>query len=136
MYESILVPLEGSRRAEAVLPFVVDLAKQYKSDVVLFRVAPAFYQVWRETVPGAVDIAPSGAVLGMEIAQEAARNRIRNAKRYLSRVRGRLHHVGLPDVDVVIAQGDPAAEIVRYAREEEVDLIAIATHGRSGLARA
>jgi nucleotide-binding universal stress UspA family protein len=136
VYDSILVPLDGSRRAEAVLPYATDLAKRYESKVILMRVVPAFYQIWRETVPGTVDIAPSGAEAGIEIAQREARNRARVARRYLSGVRTRLQNAGLSEVHTVTAQGDAGAEIVRYAKQEKVGLIAIATHGRSGLVRA
>jgi len=87
MYESILVPLDGSRRAEAVLPFAVGLAERGRSRVVLFRAVPAFYQVWGETLPGTVDIAPAGAVAGIEIAQAEVKDRLRGAKRYLTNVR-------------------------------------------------
>lgn len=136
MYESILVPLDGSRRAEAVLPFAVDLAERCRSRVVLFRVVSAFYQVWAETLPGTADIAPAGAVAGIEIAQREVKERVRAARRYLSNVRRRLHNAGVRDVHLVVAQGDAAAEIVRYARQDGMGLIAIATHGRSGLVRA
>jgi len=136
MYESILVPLDGSRRAEAVLPFAVDLAKRYRSRVVLFRAVPAFYQVWAETLPGTVDIAPGAAAEGVEIVQSEVKEHVRGAKRYLSNVRRRLHNAGLRDIHLVVAQGDAAVEIVRHAREEGVGLVAIATHGRSGLIRA
>lgn len=136
MYESVLVPLDGSRRAEAVLPYAVDLAGRYKARVILMRVVPAFYQVWRETVPGTVDIVPSGTAASVEIAQREVRSRARTARRYLSGVRTRLQNAGLSDVHTVTAHGDPGAEIVRYAKQERVSLIAIATHGRSGLVRA
>lgn len=136
MYDSILVPLDGSRRAEAVLPYATDLAKRYESKVILMRVVPAFYQIWRETVPGTVDIAPSGAEAGIEIAQREVRNRARAARRYLSGVRTRLQNAGLSEVHTVTAQGDAGAEIVSYAKQEKIGLIAIATHGRSGIVRA
>src|SRR4030042_5936855 len=136
MYESILVPLDGSQRAEAVLPFAVDLAKRCQAKVVLFRAVPAFYQVWAETLPGTVDIAPGATAEGIEIVQSEVKEHVRGARRYLSNVRRRLHNAGLRDVHLVVAQGDAAAEIVRHAREEGVGLVAIATHGRSGLVRA
>lgn len=136
MYESILVPLDGSRRAESVLPFAVDLAERCQSRVVLFRVVPAFFQVWGETLPGTVDIAAAGAVAGVEIVEKEVKERVRGAKRYLSNVRRRLRNAAVRDVHLVVAQGDAAAEIVRYAWQEGVGLIAITTHGRSGLVRA
>ena len=72
----------------------------------------------------------------MEIAQREVRNRARSARRYLSGVRTRLMNAGVPEVHTVTAQGDAGAEIVRYAKEEQLGLVAIATHGRSGLVRA
>jgi len=64
------------------------------------------------------------------------KERVRAARRYLSNVRRRLHNAAVRDVHLVVAQGDAAAEIVCYARQDGMGLIAIATHGRSGLVRA
>jgi nucleotide-binding universal stress UspA family protein len=53
---------------------------------------------------------------------------------YLTRVQARLSEKGI-DVATRIVSGDPAARIVDLARQEKADLIAMSTHGRSGIAR-
>lgn len=136
MYESILVPLDGSRRAEAVLSYALDLAKRCDARLILFRAVPAVYQVWRETVPGTMDIAPTGAATGVEIAQREVKSRIRAARRYLGTVKQRLQRQGVAEVQTAVAEGDAGAEIIKFAHRENVGLIAIATHGRSGIVRA
>ena len=88
-----------------MLPFAVDLAERCRSRVVLFRVVPAFYQVWGEMLPGTVDVAAAGAVAGVEIAQREVKERVRGAKRYLSNVRRRRHNAGVRDVHLMVARG-------------------------------
>jgi len=55
-------------------------------------------------------------------------------QKYLDKVNTRLSARGL-EVEVRIVSGDPAARIIDVAREEKADLIAMSTHGRSGIAR-
>jgi nucleotide-binding universal stress UspA family protein len=57
------------------------------------------------------------------------------AARYLDAVRRRLERRGIP-ARIVVRAGDPAQEILDYARSREMDLIAMSTHGRTGLRRA
>jgi len=55
-------------------------------------------------------------------------------QKYLEKVDARLSAKGL-DVKVRIVSGDPAGKVIEVAREEKTDLIAMSTHGRSGIAR-
>jgi len=122
MYDKILVPLDGSIRAEAVLRHVEALALQFKSQVLLLRI---------------VDLgAPIGAVepayLGLrqrEMEQEA-----REARAYLTPLLGQFRAKGI-DAHSLVAYGGTVETILDTAESQGVDLIAIASHGRSGLAR-
>ena len=58
----------------------------------------------------------------------------KSAEKYLSRVRKGLTDAGLK-VTLEVMEGDPAAVIVDYASRKQVNLIVMATHGRSGLGR-
>ncbi|RPH99758.1 MAG: universal stress protein, partial [Zetaproteobacteria bacterium] len=115
MLSRILVPLDGSPLAEAVIPQVAELAALRKAEVVLLRVALA------HTLPGADPVA----------AQVRA---VDEAEAYLLRVERDLVARGLPVVRAV-RYGRPAEEILDHARVGGVSLIAMSTHGRTGIRR-
>lgn len=119
MYKKILVPLDRSFGAEAALPVAGDLAKANGSVIRLLHVAPS---------PAA--IVAEGRVLAYA-DQEA--DRLQNeAQDYLREAANRLS--GSP-VEFAVRFGEPAEEIIEEARETGADLIAMATHGRTGVAR-
>lgn len=120
MFEKILVPLDGSPLAQAILPYVMVVAKGFHSRVILFHVA--------ET---ALDHkAPEQKTYADETME-----RIRPmAESYLAGVADELRKEGI-DVATEVVKGQATAQIVEYADKENIGLIAISTHGRSGLAR-
>ena len=120
MYRKILVPLDGSEMAEAVLPHVEMLARANGCEVVLLRVAlnPAYQ--FAMTDP---------AMLGVLVSDMQA-----DAEKYLQRVTAQLQERGLT-VSAETAEGYTAECILQVAQEKGVDLIAMSTHGRSGVAR-
>ena len=126
--KTILVPLDGSEVAESVLPHVEALAKQRDSesiDVVVFRICE--YAV----VPDDPGGEPSGWEIGLrrEISQAK-----RAAEKYLARVEERLTAASIGARSDVLV-GQPADVIVDYANGHQFGLVAMATHGRSGLSR-
>jgi nucleotide-binding universal stress UspA family protein len=120
-FESILVPLDGSRRAEKILDPVMDLAQPMDSSVRLLQV-----------------VRPS-AVLGthvLPISLAAVNEAKRRALEYLSDVARRFEEEGVR-VDVeVIDDAQPALAILEVVDREGIDLVALATHGHQGLRRA
>src|SRR5881409_981549 len=121
MYERLLVPLDGSDIAEAILPFVEKVAGPMDAEVILVRVV--------EPVSPAEAIAAAGVV-----APDTLMLRQLEAKAYLRTIRDRLAAKGIR-VRTGLRSGAPAPEIVAAAATWGVDLIAMATHGRSGLGR-
>ncbi len=127
--KTILVPLDGSELAESVLPHVEALAKQRGAevvDVVLLRV----YE--QAIIP--LDYAegvPMG--WGKQLEQETARCK-QVAGQYLAGVEKRLKDTGLT-VKSEVLEGKAAEEIADYAKRNPFNLIAMATHGRSGIGR-
>lgn len=115
MFERILVPLDGSPAAEAGLPAVEEWARRFESEVLLLRA----YQT--ELVGGF-----EHAVMTVEIRKQA--------EAYLEEVRRRLEGSGIR-ARAFAVWGDAAWTIVEVALREEASLIAMTTHGRSGLAR-
>lgn len=144
MFKKVLVPLDGSELAEAVLPYVEDLGKRCTAEVVLLQVVAmphdrttAIYQPPRGDMPmqslpeSAEDVVITQHPIYRE--QEMASLRA-EAELSLARAKERLSKAGLK-TRVKVLFGRPAEKIVEYAMKEEVDLIAMATHGRSGFGR-
>lgn len=122
MYKKILVPLDGSKRAEAVLPHVEELAFLTKATVIFLQVIEHQYVL---TDPDGFNY------LGVEeISNEA---RLKQAKSYLSSLEGEFREKNITTKSVVEV-GSVAHSIILVAEREEVDLIAMASHGRTGLA--
>ncbi len=121
MYSTILVPLDGSEVAEEALPSVENVGTRFSSQIVLLRVAP----------PPDVVVSGYRTIAKTHQAIEATTVEFEG---YLSRVADRLRSKGLI-VHTEVKFGDPAEEIVDYAKDNAVDLIAMCTHGRGGISR-
>ena len=115
MFKKILVPLDGSKLAEKILSRVEWLAKTHDAEVTLLRVALA------------------GSFPGSDPVQHQL-NVVREAEEYLAKAESWLRDVGVK-VNSVVRYGNDAREIVDHARDRDFDLIAMSTHGRSGLAQ-
>ena len=123
MYKKIMVPLDGSELAECVLPHVESFVKEYNiSDVVLVRVVEP-----ERTYQGAL-------AMDAKFLAESQSARKSSAKDYLDKVSNRLEHEGTTFHREVIV-GRVAESLVDYAEKNDIDLILIATHGRSGVGR-
>lgn len=122
MYKRILVCLDGSKLAEQVIPHAFDIALSSKAKLVLFRVAA-----------GPVIVDPGVAVVPPQITvQPEVEEAIKD---YLVALAATLAERGV-DTEAVAKPGYSAGqEIVDYANNNSVDLIALATHGRTGLGR-
>ena len=121
MFRKILVPLDGSTRAETVLEGVIDLARCYdQSKVLLLQVI--------ELVPTTTAVT---GVVG-PLNQEAIDLLHKKSQDYLETIQARLQKKGI-EAYVHVLFGPVVATIVEVAAREKVDLIAIASHGRTGL---
>ena len=119
---SIIVPLDGSPLAESVLAYVKDVAKAFSLSVTLVRAIP--------TVT-ALSSGPEYVLLPMDIITEMKEAAIL----YLDNVAQSLRDEGLSCTTEVV-EGDTASAISEYARKKQNHLVAISSHGRSGIARA
>lgn len=110
MYQRILIALEHSAADATILAHVTTLAQMMKSEVLLVHVADGW-------------AARNFDRLNLRESEEMKEDRA-----YLEQVRAELQAAGLV-VDIRLAKGDPADELVRVANEGHVDLIAMSTHG-------
>lgn len=112
MYKKILVPLDGSEIAESILPQMKDMALAHQAEVILLRVLPA------------TGVLPS-----------VAKKEVTEARNYLSAVEKRLQEQRVNARFTIRHGEDAATEITDYAEVNDVDLIAMSTHGQSGVSR-
>ena len=122
MYYTILVPLDQSKRAEAILPHVENLATLYASKVIFLVVVE----------PPRTVVASGGQY--SSIHQEGLAVQEKEIENYLAGLQGEFRKKGIESV-IRVARGPVVAEIIRTANAENVDLIAIASNGRGGVAR-
>ena len=116
MYEKILVPLDGSELAEVALPHAEELGWRISSEVTL-----------------------------LQVSETGESQRFHEHEVYLQREadlvkRNIVHHLGKDQeenirVKSVVMEGYPAEEIVDYAEKSDIDMIIMATHGRTGVRR-
>jgi len=121
--QSIMVPLDGSALAESVLPPVSKLAKKLYAEMVLFRaynIPPGFYD------------AGGGFAIDLDrlLAQTEA-----DVLTYLEEKKAALKKAGVGSVTIASRQGYDADEIINYAGNRPDRLIAMCSHGRSGVRR-
>lgn len=116
MIRTVLVPLDGSELAESVLPYVERIAKATGAEVTLLT-SIVQSTPWGE-YPVRIDL--SAATVQVQI--------------YLESKRDELGDKGLK-VDTEVAHGPEADAILNWAADEDIDLIAMSTHGRSGITR-
>jgi nucleotide-binding universal stress UspA family protein len=126
MYRKILVPLDGSELAECVLPHVEAIAKGCQvTDIVFVRVAE----------PVQVPVAGTDYTFTDEDWRRIETEHRSAAEEYVKQLPNRLKYEGV-GVQAETLTGGTAAEVIAdYATKKEVDLIIIATHGRSGVSR-
>jgi len=128
MYQRILVALDGTEIAERVLPHVEALAKSFGSTVILLQATTSPAKLMAE-LSGDIDMAPT--IIDPTEILEGEQEEVGE---YLARVAARLEAAGWK-VQTDEPQGSPADEIVQRATDLDADLIAMTSHGRSGLGR-
>lgn len=122
MYKTILVPLDGSPRAELILPHAASLAIKYEARLVLLQVVE----------PMVAMVTPYDMVPYVD--KEAAERSMDEAKAYLAGKEGELRGQGV-EVKSIVESGPVVSVILEAAERENADLVAMASHGRTGLSR-
>ncbi len=121
-YQRILVPLDGSQLAEQALPHAERIARAFHGEIVVLRVP---------TISPSLTFGPDPGVLLPTLLNEA----YEEADAYLANVARRLHAHGIEAHKVPMDPGPVAEAILDYARDADIDLIVMSTHGRSGVGR-
>lgn len=122
MYKKILVPLDGSKRAETILPHVENLAQCYQAKVIFLQVVelprrPMRYDAFYEV-----------------LTREEMERWTQEAEKYLAALQIKFREKGI-DTQTRVGHGHVVDEIIHTAEQEKVELIAMSSHGRTGLPR-
>jgi len=127
MFRKILVPLDGSKLAECALPYAEALAKGCNTEeVVLVSVT--------EPVIGYRPLEDPSQPLGERLAPETVGKKERPAQKYLSKIAKTLETKGIK-VRTEVLLGKPADEIAIFAKYNDINIIVMSSHGRSGPSR-
>ena len=110
MYQTILVPVENAETDQTILQHIRPLARLHGSKLLLMHVADGW------------------AARNFEQLQLQESEEMRHDRDYLGTLQRELEAEGF-EVNSVLAMGDPATEIIKLARAEPIDLIAMTTHG-------
>jgi len=124
--QRVLVPLDGSDRAEKVIPYAAQYAQLFDAELVLLRVCEQ------------PEITSDYPEASMQISWDEHISRVRShfqaqCSIYLEVVKDRLKETG-PKVSTVALSGNAAEEIIGYIRQNRCDLVAMTTYGRSSMA--
>lgn len=118
--KKILYPTDLSEYAMHALPYATELAAMYKARLCLLYVVDNY-----------LIGAPGAGFAGQpdDLLHRVRESGVSNLKTLVSQIKG-------VEAESAVLIGTPHVEIVRYAREQEIDLIVLATHGRKGIAHA
>ncbi|KPJ75590.1 MAG: hypothetical protein AMJ54_14480 [Deltaproteobacteria bacterium SG8_13] len=122
MYKKILVPLDGSTRAEAILAHVEPMARLFEATVLLLKVEE----------PGL--LLGFDEVIDFTLYQQQRDRQRQESEAYLEAIATDLKAAGISS-EIVIATGAVVGTILEVADNDGAELIAMASHGWSGLSR-
>jgi nucleotide-binding universal stress UspA family protein len=121
MYDTILVPLDGSKRAEAILPHVQAIGRSAQAKIILLTALEHKVFVSAEGIQSQLD------------AGELER-KMQSAEEYLGNLAQEFRRMDI-ETEYQVVYGSAVDVITKTAEEEDAGLIAIASHGRTGLGR-
>lgn len=121
MYKKILVPLDGSKRAEKIFPHVENLAVHYKAKVIFLM---AVEHVFAAGIEGSF----------IQYSEKDFNAQLEQANSYLKKITDSFHKKDI-STQTVVANGPAVERIIQTAEKENADIIAMASHGGGGLTR-
>ena len=122
MFRRILVPLDGSSRAERAIPVALRLARSSGGSIVLLRVVSTATELW-PFLPGQ-----------QSLASTAINSALSEAQHYLAHVRTAFHEPNVA-IETSMQVGPAASTILQAASDKQVDLMVLCSHGYTGLTR-
>jgi nucleotide-binding universal stress UspA family protein len=122
MYKRILVPLDGSKRAETILPHAAEMANRYGAEITFLRVEELFVMLeWDE-------------VVDLENCREKFNERKKTSEAYLAQIKTEFQDNDIRS-DARVVHGPVVKSILNAAEEMDADIVLMASHGLGGLFR-
>jgi nucleotide-binding universal stress UspA family protein len=120
-FQRILFPSDFSELSTHALDYAKSLAETYNAELHVIHVVDEAYQYWMALGPNSLPVGPSPEEMLAASTQEI--------EKFVQ------EHLGGTTLQVrsKVLAGRPFMEIIRYARENQIDLIVLGTHGRGGL---
>lgn len=134
MYHNALVTTDGSVTAAAAFPHVAHVLAP-DGRVTVVEVIDTVGQVLARTNPAGFELAGALGVLDADLAGTLIETQREEAERHLSEARVILESAGVAGIETLIVEGLPGERIVKLVQERDIDVVLMATHGRSGLRR-
>jgi len=122
-YKRLLVPLDGSPRAESVLPLAIRIARKHDAELILVHMVPE---------PEIVETGPVDKE-ARDLMEQMLRYNEQKARAYLDRLQARLHSDSLAIRTLVESDGDPRERLLTLSSRLDADLIVMSAHGRTGM---
>ena len=133
MFKRLLVPLDGSPFASQALPYAAEIAQRFGAEVVLVQVVKPATFIIAAGAPGGVS--PAASEIAVQAARETDKRNVARARRYLSdKVRTMTSQRIESSYHVLV--GDTARSVIEFSEKENIDMVVMTTHGKSGLKRA
>ena len=129
MFETIIVPLDGSELSETALPAAQEIQQKFDSLLILVRAVEPETQ--RMIAPPGFFETPASAAANVEIAQQITEQEEDAATVYLKAIAARIGG----KVEALLVSDDAPDAIVNLAKERNASLIVMSSRGRSGLHR-
>jgi nucleotide-binding universal stress UspA family protein len=130
MFETVIVPLDGSELAEAAIEPAREIAEKFGSTLLLLRAIDPITHLIATQAP-AVFESPASAEANVELIEQVVEAERDEATKYLeahkTRVGGK--------TEFVVIEGQPGESIVKQAHEKSAGLVVMSSHGRGGLGR-
>jgi nucleotide-binding universal stress UspA family protein len=127
-YTKILLTLDGSELALLALPHARAMAQSFSAELILL-------QVIEDLTAKQLHYVPSELLVDVErYSAKQLQSAVEDAQQELDALVAQLHAESIPARSIVKV-GEAAATIIDFAATENVDLIVMSTHGRTGLAR-
>ena len=121
LFGKILLPLDGSEAGESALPYITAIAQKLGSEVILFSVVEYGQRV--HTIGGQDFI---------RFSDQQIETTLKEINKYLAETSNKFADLGIK-VRSVVREGDASMEIIKYAKENNVRIVAMSSHGRSGM---
>jgi len=134
MFSNILVPLDGSDLGEKALRSAESFARFHSAVLHLIHVVPPLPELEGAKRGLIAAISAQAAAHQQRAARDLLEDRISSGKEYLEQIAANLRDAGIK-VETAIIEGAVADRILEYAKDHDVDLVAMSPHGYGGIKR-